>query len=167
MIQLTDLKRLSSLVEEENHAFRLYLKQHADPDQLDKEFLKLHNEVFKVYDCSTCMNCCKEYSANFSFDEIKPAADLLDLTPDKFMSKYIDTSHGLNAKNIPCDFLSEKNVCSLVDHKPLSCREYPFTNKPNRISSLISLVESTKVCPAVYEIFESLKGIYSYRRRRN
>ena len=46
---------------DENMAFRTYLKWNADEEELDKQFQKLHRELFADYDCSRCRNCCKMY----------------------------------------------------------------------------------------------------------
>lgn len=75
-------------VEEENYAFRTYLKNHADEDKLDKQFLELHNELFSDYDCNKCRNCCKEYSASFEEHELRPVSAFLKMTEKEFRDKY-------------------------------------------------------------------------------
>lgn len=45
--------------EDENYKFRSFLKGHADEEELDKQFLRLHKELFADYDCNKCRNCCK------------------------------------------------------------------------------------------------------------
>ena len=47
--------------EDENLLFRNFLKANADERELDKQFRRLHNEIFSGYDCDKCRNCCKEY----------------------------------------------------------------------------------------------------------
>lgn len=42
--------------EDENFKFRSYLKVHTDEKKLDKQFLRLHRELFTDYDCSKCKN---------------------------------------------------------------------------------------------------------------
>lgn len=59
MIEPWKIEEAFANVERENYKFRIYLKNHADVDELDEQFLKLHNELFKEYDCSKCRNCCK------------------------------------------------------------------------------------------------------------
>lgn len=59
----------------------------------------------------------------------------------------------------PCQFLSDKG-CSIYGFRPLSCREYPHTDKSNIGSRLINLIESCAVCPVLFEIFERLKEHY-------
>ena len=38
--------------ENENLEFRIFLKGHADEKELDKQFKRLHDELFSTYDCS-------------------------------------------------------------------------------------------------------------------
>jgi len=164
MIKISDLNKAYKAVEEENYRFRIYLKQHADPDELDQHFKDLHKKIYMAYDCSSCRNCCIVYSGNFSHDEINPAAKYLRMSSKEFMDMYIDDNNGLNVKALPCSFLQEDGSCRLNGCKPRSCKNYPFLNKPDRISSLLSLVKSTEDCPIVYEAFEELKRIYRYNK---
>lgn len=49
--------------ENENIRFRSYLKSHAEEEELDEQFSRLHNELFAEYDCSICrtaVKCIKE-----------------------------------------------------------------------------------------------------------
>lgn len=164
MIELKHLKQAYYLKEEENFAFRAYLKNHADPEILDTHFLSLHNELFSTYDCNSCRNCCKKYEATFDEAEILEAANFLDMTVESFKEKYIIDAFGeyqINAK--PCHFLLEDNSCAIEPHKPDSCKQYPYTNQPERMSSLLSIVESSRVCPVVFEMIERLKMIYDFR----
>jgi len=80
----------------------------------------------------------------------------------EFKYKYLKNDHGEWAiKSSPCPFLTEKG-CSIYEHRPQTCREYPYTNKDEIISRLINLVQNCEVCPAVFEVFEKLKRHYSW-----
>jgi hypothetical protein len=46
-------------LEDENYRFRSYLKSHAEEEELDERFFRLHKELFAEYDCSKCRNCSK------------------------------------------------------------------------------------------------------------
>ncbi len=56
MIQPDKVKAEAKKKEDENFKFRSYLKGHADEDELDRQFLNLHKELFADYDCSKCRN---------------------------------------------------------------------------------------------------------------
>lgn len=164
MIEPSQIKQAFKNVEDENYKFRTYLKKHAHIDKLDKQFLKLHNELFLNYDCSKCRNCCKEYSASFERHELAIVANFLDISEKEFMDKYIEEEFGeYQLKKAPCCFLKEDGSCAIEVCKPESCKGYPFTDQPERLFSLISIIESTSVCPVVFEMIERLKMEYRFR----
>ena len=167
MIEPTKVKEAFKRIEEENYAFRVYLKNHADEDELDEQFMKLHNELFLDYDCNQCRNCCVEYSASFEEDELGPVAAFLKMGEKDFRDKYMKEESGdylLNER--PCCFRKEDGGCQIEGCKPASCRDYPYTDKQERLFSLLSIVESTSVCPVVFEMFERLKIEYRFKRRK-
>ena len=82
MIAPNELAARAKQREDENYAFRTYLKGHADPEELDAQFLELHNELFADYDCNSCRNCCKEYRGNLSDDDIMKCAEKFNMPPD-------------------------------------------------------------------------------------
>ena len=57
--------------EDENFKFRSYLKGHADEEELDKQFLRLHKELFADYDCRKCRNCCKMYKGSIPEEDVE------------------------------------------------------------------------------------------------
>lgn len=165
MIEPSRIKDEFKKVEKESHRFRTYLKIHADEDELDEQFLELHNELFKNYDCNKCRNCCREYVMTFEESDINSVAKELKITKDEVINKYIKiTGNGYESKDKICCFLNEKDgTCKIENCKPEGCREYPFTNKPERLFSLLSIIESASVCPVVFEMLERLKKIYRFR----
>lgn len=166
MIEPSKVGEAFNRVEDENYAFRAYLKNHAHEDELDRQFLELHNELFSKYDCSKCRNCCKEYSASFEEDELGPAAAFLKLSEKEFREKYIREDMGEYLLNVkPCCFLKEDGGCTIEACKPVSCRDYPFTNRPERLFSLLNIVTSASICPVVFEMLERLKKEYGFRKR--
>jgi Fe-S-cluster containining protein len=167
MLKPSEVRSRANKIEEENYMFRVFLKQHADPDELDKQFLELHNELFDGYDCTNCRNCCKEYAAVMTDAELDEIASFLHLSKADFIAEYVKESRDdeYELKDIPCRFLSADNSCQIEKYKPQSCKDYPFTNKPERLWSMLSIIDSTYVCPVVFEIVERLKKEYGYRPR--
>lgn len=149
--------------EKENFRFRTFLKFNVDPDELDKEFARLHEQYFSTYDCSRCRNCCKMFCASVPAEDLEKDARHLGMSVEEFKDQYFKENDGDSdyiTKNYPCDFLQEGGECLLGDEKPISCVEFPHTNKPDRMGSLLSIIDFTGVCPVVYEIYEELKEIY-------
>lgn len=152
--------------EKKNYKFRTFLKNHADEKELDKQFLTIHNEIFPQYDCSKCKNCCKMYSAEISESDIEADAKYLGISTDEFTQKFLKKDRfGLNyvTKNTPCDFFTDNGDCMLGDCKPEACKNYPYTNQPERLFHLLGFMESVSVCPVAFEICERLKQEYNFR----
>ncbi len=167
MIEPSKVKEAFKKVEDENYSFRAFLKSHADIDELDEQFLELHNELFVNYDCSKCRNCCTEYSASFEEQELAPVATYLKMTEKEFREKYIKEDIGeYQLKKRPCCFLKDNGQCEIESYKPISCKEYPFTNRTERLLSLLSIIESASICPVVFEMIERLKKEYQFKRRK-
>lgn len=166
MVEPRKVKFAAKKKENENIKFRTFLKGHADPEELDKQFLELHNELFANYDCNRCRNCCKEFYGEIPAEEVERDAVYLGLDIDQFKLTYlVSDEFGIKyrTKNMPCDFLLENGDCMLGDCKPDNCKKYPYTNQPDRMESLLGMLNAVEVCPVAYEIFERLKKIYGFR----
>ena len=155
--------------ENENYKFRTFLKCHADDDELDRQFLSLHKELFADYDCSKCRNCCKMYKGSIPEEDIDRDAQYLGITREQFIDTYLEKEkYDMNyqTKHEPCDFLQEDGNCKLGDCKPDNCKKYPYTDQPERLSSLLSVLDTVEVCPVAFEIYERLKKEYRFRAHR-
>ena len=168
MIGPNEVAARAKQMEDENYAFRTYLKVHADPEKLDAQFLKLHHELFANYDCNSCRNCCKKYRGNLSDEDLSKCAEKFKMTPDDFKAQYLhqnkEGTYDTNHK--PCDFLQKDGSCLLGDCKPANCAEFPFTARPDRWASLLGIVSNASVCPVLFEMLEILKDEYGFVYRR-
>ncbi|WP_027398957.1 YkgJ family cysteine cluster protein [Anaerovorax odorimutans] len=169
MLKPSEVNKAAKVMEADNLRFRSFLKNHADEEELDKQFLVLHNELFADYDCRNCRNCCKMYKGTFQKYELEKAAGYLNITTDQFIDFFLEFNEigcSYETKHKPCDFLDEVGNCKLGDMKPESCKTYPYTNQPERLWSLANMLNVVEVCPVAFEIFERLKRIYRFKNRR-
>ena len=154
--------------EKKNVRFRTWLKTHADPAELDSHCQRLHRTLFSGYDCSRCRNCCKQYHGLIPAQDIERDAAFLSLTEEEFRARFlakerVSGEDAYNTKSEPCDFLQKDGICLLNGFKPESCKKFPYTDQPDRISSLFSFLSVISVCPVAYEIWEQLKMEYGFR----
>jgi Fe-S-cluster containining protein len=169
MISPTEVKSAASRLEDANIKFRSFLKGHADENELDAQFLRLHNELFANYDCRKCANCCREYGTALSDAEVSRIAAFLGQPEDEFIAEYLtankpdDDGKRYQIEQKPCPFLLKDGRCRVQDCKPDDCRAYPYTDKPGRLWSLLGVLRNAKVCPVVFEILERLKPTYHFR----
>ena len=151
--------------EDENLLFRNFLKANADERELDKQFRRLHNEIFSGYDCDKCRNCCKEYDIIIPEQDLERDAKKLGMKKSVFISLFLerdkdDGSYVVRKK--PCIFLEPDGKCVLGNCRPKECKEYPYTNQPDRLHSLYNMLETIEVCPVAFEIYERLKEEYGF-----
>jgi Fe-S-cluster containining protein len=58
----------------------------------------------------------------------------------------------------PCSFLDlEDNMCTIYDVRPKACSEYPHTDRRKFIQITNLTIKNTEICPAAYNIVETLK----------
>lgn len=166
MISPKDVSAAAAKRENENMRFRTFLKNHADPDELDQQFFAFHQELFDKYDCRQCRNCCRKYSTVLSEEEIVNISNYLGMTRQQFLEDYL--VRGVDGLELPapCRFLNADGNCQLQDCKPEECKEFPCTDRPERIESLYSILSAAEVCPVVFEILERLKELYHFGWRR-
>lgn len=150
---------------DENLLFRNFLKANADERELDKQFRRLHNEIFSGYDCDKCRNCCKEYDIFIPEQDLERDAKKLGMKKSVFISLFLerdkdDGSYVVRKK--PCIFLEPDGKCVLGNCRPKECKEYPYTNQPERFHSLYNMLETIEVCPVAFEIYERLKEEYGF-----
>lgn len=153
--------------EKENLAFRIYLKCNADEEELDHQFLKLHNELFKDYDCSRCRNCCKMYYGQVPKADLERDAEYLKISTEEFKERFLvgeEKEGQYQTKHKTCDFQQENGDCKLGECKPEDCKKYPYTNQPERLQSLYSVLDVVSVCPVAFEIYERLKAEYGFEK---
>lgn len=99
---------------------------------------------------------------------MQQAAAYLQLSVEEFKEQFLefDELHDrYETKHMPCDFLQKDGVCRLGGCRPESCKQFPYTDQPERLWSLYSVLEAVSVCPAAFEIWERLKVLYGFRFR--
>ena len=126
----------------------------AKPKDLDQKFHKGHEAEFKKMDCLSCANCCKTTSPIFRDADIRRISKHLRIKEGKFISDYLrmDEEQDYVLKSSPCSFLESDNTCSIYDVRPLTCREYPHTDRKNMFQVLEITAENSLICPAVARI---------------
>ncbi len=161
---MIEIKEISEEKLEENYRFRTYLKMHADEKILDEQFKELHNKYFKNFDCSKCRNCCKVLGVSMNEYELNSICKHYYLDDYKLKNEVLKENYGKYIAK-PCPFLNKDNSCQIEECLPESCLDYPYTNKDERLFSLLAIVNNSKVCPVVYKILEDLKDLYGFKSK--
>lgn len=162
MIPLEKLNDFAHLREKENLKFIKKLKTRL-PKSLDMVVKDLHHETFSKIDCLDCANCCKTLGPRLTAKDIDQISNHLKVKPEFFIKQYliIDEDRDYVFKSMPCPFLENDNYCRIYKYRPKACAGYPHTESNDFHKNLLLTVKNTFTCPAVYEIVENLKKIYS------
>jgi Fe-S-cluster containining protein len=129
------------------------------PGNLDQQFVDAHEAIFTDTDCLTCANCCKSASPMLFEKDIERLSKHLKLKPGAFIEQYLflDTDRIYAFRQTPCPFLGSDNYCSVYEHRPKACREYPHTNM-RKMHTLLKLAEKNlHICPAVAKIIQRIE----------
>ncbi len=100
------------------------------------------------------------YKGSIPEEDIEKDAEYLGITKARFIDFFLEKGeHGIGyqTKHKPCDFLQEDGSCKLGDCKPDNCKKYPYTDQPERLWSLLGMLDTITICPVAFEIFERLK----------
>lgn len=137
-------------------------KQMRHPDrQLAREAQSAHDRAFSEIDCMQCANCCKTLPALITSADIQRISRHLKMTESAFVQKYTRTDDDGDRviNGAPCPFLESDNACSIYEHRPRSCRQYPHTGNNQFVDNLGLHAKNTLWCPAVFKILERLISV--------
>lgn len=128
------------------------------PGNLDLMFSEAHEKVFSETDCLSCAHCCKTTSPIVTARDVERLSKGLKIRPSDILEKYMNADGASWVMNsAPCPFLGPDNFCSVYDHRPSACREYPHTNRRRMIQIMDLTINNTFVCPAVARILKLIR----------
>tara|TARA_B100001093_G_C26856295_1_gene1027549 strand:+ start:2469 stop:2963 length:495 start_codon:yes stop_codon:yes gene_type:complete len=129
------------------------------PKTYDQDCKEIHDAVFEKTDCLDCANCCKTTGPLFNSKDIDQISKHLSLTPHQFVNEYLkkDEDGDWVLQTLPCFFLDKDNKCTIYEHRPQACREYPHTDRIKNYEIKDLTLENVKICPAAFEIVEKMR----------
>jgi Fe-S-cluster containining protein len=160
------LPRLDRLAEErwaDNWNFRAYLRAHQAPADVDRAVQRLNAAIAPQVDCTRCANCCKQMSPHLTDADVERLAARLELTPRALVARHLEPDERGEQvfRRTPCPLL-QGTRCGVYEARPEDCASYPHLAKPDFLAQSIATIESYRVCPIVYHVYEALKGAFPY-----
>ncbi|MGC9394832.1 MAG: YkgJ family cysteine cluster protein [Anaerolineae bacterium] len=166
----TDLQKMAQLAqqrEDENWAFRSFLKASAMPsEELDAIVRELYEEVAAAIDCRACANCCRRITPTPTTEEIERLTAALQIPVETFKAQYLVQEGDHKGRLLrPCPLLQD-NVCSVpAENRPLDCVDYPYLLREGFRTRLFGVLANYEICPIVFNVYEQLKARLWHRRR--
>jgi len=143
----------------ENEAKRLaLLLKRQRPRQLDSLMQEAHDKAFSCIDCLECANCCTTTGPLLTDTDIKRVSKHLRVKDVDFVKTYvrIDADGDQVFKSMPCPFLGAANYCSIYEHRPKACRDYPHTDRVKQHQLLDLHIQNKEICPAVEQVLKEV-----------
>lgn len=169
----TDVERLAAARDEENSAFRSWLKGYCDlsPEELDQRVFEITDRVWAEIDCLSCARCCQRMGTVLTEEDQVRIARRLGLTVDALRERYLHQEDDFGEtvwamRERPCPFLGPDHRCAVYEDRPENCRAYPHLHKKDFAFRTLAMWGRTHTCPAVYEVLEELKQSLGWRPRR-
>lgn len=158
---MPDLKNLAQQAKVKHRETKAFLNKlkNKPPRELDQLTLDVHESVFNETNCLDCGNCCRTTGPLLLPKDIERLAKYLRMKPGAFMTQYLreDEDKDWVFKSMPCPFLGEDNYCSVYEHRPKACREFPHTDRKKLYQINNLTLKNVEICPAAFQIVEKLK----------
>ena len=166
----TDLERIAALAEQQHEdttAFRYYIdaiwtREGRSSAELDALVDSIAADVVSHIDCTQCANCCRSLVVGLVPGDVRRLARGLNLPPGEIKARFVDREAGAEAgewgvmRGAPCPLLRGK-LCSVYEHRPQSCRDYPFLT-PDFLWLMEPIMNGAGQCPIIFNVIERLKG---------
>lgn len=151
------IKQQAEIKEEENDAFRMYLKG-LSSEQLDEKVHAINDCVTPQIDCKECGACCRQLMINVTNEENIVVANHLNISLQQFKEQYLEESMQgkLIINSIPCHFLAESK-CTIYENRFTECRAFPHLHEKNFKGRLFGTLVHYAMCPIIYNVIEQLK----------
>lgn len=146
--------------DDDNYKFLRSLKMRSHK-KVDRIALQLHQEVFEIVDCTRCANCCRTMRPVFTEEDITRIAQHRGMAKKDFIAAYLewdDEEQCHRTKAAPCPFLGSDGKCTIYDVRPETCKEFPYTDKPDLAFNTMSRANHALACPAAFYVVEELKN---------
>jgi uncharacterized protein len=165
------LQQMAEARADENFRFRDFLKHRTrlSSEEVDHLVFEIAPGVWKKTDCTACGNCCVVLSPSLGEEDVERLAGHLGMAGSEFKSKYLQPAESAAdepwvMRERPCPFLKDKR-CAVYEHRPASCRNYPYLDRPKFTARTLGMIGRLSECPVVFEVWEKLKHTTRFRSR--
>lgn len=156
-----DLKKFEKKAAKKKHKLVKFLKKldKVVPEDLPRLVKEEDAESWKEVECLACANCCKTMTPTYTKEDIKRISAHLNMTLKEFKAKWLykdETGDWMNTTQ-PCQFLDDKNMCTIYAIRPADCAEFPHHNKKPFNLYNDTFINNVHRCPATFELVNRLR----------
>jgi uncharacterized protein len=160
---LVDLDEIAKRVQRRQNdydvmRYQLQLDDDVTDEHLDAFITRISVPILAGIDCTKCGNCCRALDVYLEESDVERLAQGIHVRIDDIMNNYVDYSVAQSEgewgkfQHKPCAFLRD-TVCSVYEHRPQTCRDYPFLT-PDFRWGLDDLIDGAHICPIIFNTLE-------------
>ena len=156
-----DLKKFKKKVEKKKDKLQKFLKKldKIVPEDMPTLVQEEDVAVWQDVSCLECANCCKTMTPTYTAKDLKRISAHFNMTPKEFKEKWLYKDESGDWMNVstPCQFLDDKNMCTIYDIRPEDCAEFPHHNKKPFDQYNDTFSNNVQHCPATFELVNRLR----------
>lgn len=156
-----DLKKFKKKVEKKKDKLQKFLKKldKIVPEDMPNLVQEEDAAVWQDVSCLECANCCKTMTPTYTAKDLKRISAHFNMTPKEFKEKWLYKDESGDWMNVstPCQFLDDKNMCTIYDIRPEDCAEFPHHNKKPFDQYNDTFSNNVQHCPATFELVNRLR----------
>ncbi|HEY9177444.1 MAG TPA: YkgJ family cysteine cluster protein [Flavipsychrobacter sp.] len=156
-----DLKKFEKKAAKKKDKLVRFLKKldKVVPEDMPKLVAEEEAKIWQEVDCLECANCCKTMTPTYTKEDLVRISAHLNMTPKEFKKKWLykdETGDWMNTST-PCQFLDDRNMCTIYAIRPADCAEFPHHNKKPFDEYNDTFINNVHRCPATFELVNRLR----------
>lgn len=156
-----DLKKFEKKAGKKKDKLVKFLKKldKVVPDDMQQLVAEVDKTVWQDVQCLECANCCKTMTPTFTKEDLVRISAHFNMTPKEFKKKWLykDESGDWMNTSTPCQFLDDKNMCTIYEIRPADCAGFPHHNKEPFHLYNDMFINNIMYCPASYELVNRVR----------
>ncbi len=160
---LNEIKRRAAERRDEFEVMRYMIEDQIDltDAEVDAMVDELAAPIIAAIDCTACGNCCRSLDVGLTPKDVDRLSAGIHVPVDAIISEYVDRERGQEMdewgvfRQKPCA-LFDGRLCTVYEHRPESCRQYPWFT-PDFRWTLEYTLAGAGLCPIIYNVLDALQ----------
>tara|TARA_B100000809_G_scaffold164322_1_gene161675 strand:- start:62 stop:532 length:471 start_codon:yes stop_codon:yes gene_type:complete len=138
--------------EVDNRSFANYLKE-QNVEKIDEIAQRLAKDFTDKIDCVACGSCCNNLRPIATTEELRKFVVEEKIEEYRYLERF-------SCKNLDSN---DSKKCTVYLDRPQECRDFPYMDRDNFAKRTIGILQNYKICPIVFNTYESLKDELNWK----
>tara|TARA_B100000809_G_scaffold164321_1_gene161674 strand:- start:1784 stop:2254 length:471 start_codon:yes stop_codon:yes gene_type:complete len=151
-INLKTIAETAVKKEVENRSFANYLKE-QNVGKIDQIAQRVAKDITDKIDCVACGSCCNNLRPIATTEELRKFVVEEKIEKYRYLERF-------SCKNLDSN---DCKKCTVYLDRPQECRDFPYMDRDNFAKRTIGILQNYKICPIVFNTYESLKDELNWK----